>query len=265
MDIIIPKLPRYVNQFAGTVYDENPSLFRCGTASGAMCVDFAYPGHYDPYKVEHDAYVKLVGPDTPQDQNGVTDEKMLQFFKDYHVGVVYMRNLVLPGLNAGDYEPLLAEMEAQNRQGVIQFLSVQDESLLIDEATGASLHPGLHYGHAIVRLGFSDDGGFAYYFDPAAAQAQFDPASKSYKPVKISWHDSMVKARVNCVMAIMPPGVEPPPAGFSYQTGKWPAPKPTLDITKVLANLAAISSVGQQLTKLASDLATDVAALKSEV
>src|SRR5579859_8061265 len=100
-DILLPRLPRFVNQFAATVFDEHPSLFRCGTASGAICVDFAYPGHYDPYKVEHDEYVKLVGPDDPQDQNGVTDAKMEQFFADFHVGVIYMHDLVQHGLDTG--------------------------------------------------------------------------------------------------------------------------------------------------------------------
>lgn len=261
-DILIPRLPRFVNQFAASVYDEHPSLFRCGTAAGSICLDFAYPGHYDPYKVEHDEYQKLVGPDTPSDQNGVTDAKMEQFFADFRVGTIYMHDLVMQGFEQGEYAPLLAEIEAQNRQGVIQFLSVADESSLIDAKTGASLHPGLHYGHCIVRLGFSDDTGVGYYFDPAAAQAQFDPATKSYKPVEISWEASIVHAKVNCVFAIMPPGVPAPPAGFSYQHGTWPAAKPVIDFAKMLNNLNAIAGVGGQLTNLANDIAKDIAALK---
>lgn len=265
-DILIPRLPKYVNQFLGTVYDESPSLFRCGTAAGASCVDFAYPDRYDPYKVEHDEYVKLVGPDTPQDTNGVTDEKMMQFFADFHVGIIYMKDLVEQGLQSGDYSALHAEISAQNRNNpfVIQFMSVADESLLIDATTGASLHPGLHYGHCIVRLGFSTDQGYGFYWDPAAPQACTDPVNKTYRPVKISWQ-SMMSARINSCFAIMPPDVEPPPANFSFQHGTWPVPKPVFDIAATESTLSAAAHALQSALAAVMSVSHDLDALKGEV
>ena len=265
MDIIISRLPRYINQFASTPEAPHPSLFRCGTASGAMCVDFAYPNKFDPYLVEHEAYQKLVGPDVTSDQQGVTNAIMLAFFKDYGVGVVDMQSLVDQGLQHGDYEPLLHEIEAQNRQGVIQFLSVADESLLIDDATGASLHPGLHYGHCIIRLGFSDDSGYGLYFDPAAPQACTDPKSGKNIPVHISWAESMVKAHVNSCFAIMPPGVPVPPAGFSFQSGKWPVPKPVFDAAKAESTVNAMLQAIAALQSATANLANDLKALQGEV
>lgn len=275
-DILVQRLPKYVNQFLGTAYDQQPSLFRCGTAAGASCVDFAYPNQHDPYQIEHDEYVKLVGPDTPTDQNGVTDAKMEQFFADFHVGTIYMKDLVDQGLQSGDYSALYAEIEAQNRNEpfVIQFMSVADESLLVDATTGASLHPGLHYGHCVVRLGFSTDQGYGFYWDPAAPQACTDPVNKTYRPVKIPWQ-SLVSARINSCFAIMPPGVVPPPAGFSYQQGPWPvppAPKPVFDAAKAESTLSAAiqalqAGVAAQQAAAAAlgNLENDMAVLKGEV
>lgn len=262
---ILAKLPKYVNQFLPTIYAETPSLFRCGTAAGATCIDFAYPGRYDVYKLEHDLYVQLIGPDVPADKNGITPDEAARMFAEYHVGVLDLMPLVQHGLDTGDYEPLRAEMEAQNRAGVIQFMSVADESLLFDDSNGQSLHPNLHYGHCIVRLGFSDDGGYGLYFDPANPLACTNPQTHAYQPVKISWEHSIVKARPNFCYGIMPPGVPAPPAGFRYTESVWPKPKPVVDLDKVLSNLAAIGNVGQQLAALSAELAKDVGNLKSEV
>lgn len=265
VDIIIPKLPGYVNQFAHESYAPNPSLMKCGPAAGASCVDFAYPGRYDLYKLAHDEYVKLVGPDTASDKNGVGGDDMQRFFETFHVGVLDLMPLCQHGLDTGDYGPLHDEMEAENKQGVIQFLSVQDEERLINAKNGQSLHPGLHYGHCIVRLGFSDDGGYGLWFDPANPLACTDPVTHKNIPVEIDWAESIVKARPNFCFAIMPPGVAAPPAEFRYTAGTWPKIKPVVDLDKILSNLAAIGSVGQQLATISADLARDVANLKQEV
>ena len=265
-DIIISRLPKYVNQFAATSEAPKPSLFRCGTAAGAMCVDYAYPNKYDPYQVEHEAYQKYVGPDVNTDQNGVTNDIMLQFFKDYHVGVLDMQSLVDEGLRTGNYGPLYDEIEAQNKQGFIQFMSVADESLLIDDSTGASLHPGLHYGHCIVRLGFSTDQGYGLYFDPANAQACTDARTGKNVPVKISWSNSIVKARPNFAMAIMAPGVPAPPAGFSFQKAQWPAPaKPAPDLTKLAATLKSMGVTLGQMQTLIATFEDEVKAAQGEI
>jgi hypothetical protein len=265
MDILISRLPKYVSQFAPTSEAPHPSLFRCGPAAGAMCLDFAYPNKYDPYLIEHQEYVKLVGPDVASDQQGVTNAIMLKFFADYHIGVVDMQHLVDQGLQHGNYGPLYAEIEAQNRQGIIQFLSVADESLLIDDATGASLHPGLHYGHCIVRLGFSDDAGYGLYYDPAAPAQCTDPKTGKNVPVHISWSDSMAKAHINSCFAIMPPGVSVPPAGFSFQSGKWPAPKPTVDVDKILSTVGAMQQAIAAMASATQNLAADLKTLQGEV
>ena len=81
----------------------------------------------------------------------------------------------------------------------------------------------------------------------------------------ISWVDSIEPAHIVTAVAVMPHGVPQPPADFDWLHNTWPAPKPTLDIAKVLQNLQAIAQVGQQLTTLASDLAKDVSAIKQEV
>lgn len=260
-DIIVSRLPRYVNQFRDNSYDPNPSLFKCGPSAGSICADYAYPNKWDVNLLAHDMYVKLVGPDVASDQMGVTNQIMLQFFKDLSIGIIDMQSLVDTGLNTGDYSALYAEIEAQNRQGVIQFLSVADESLLIDDATGASLHPGLHYGHCIVRLGFSTDAGYGLYYDPANAQACTDPRTGQNVPVHISWSNSMVKAKINCCFAIMPPAVVPPPANFSYQHGTWPVPpKPALDLAKLVNNLESMSTT---LASMQANTSTTLAQMQN--
>lgn len=264
-DILISRLPKYVNQFAPTSEAPRPSLFRCGPAAGAICLDFNQPNKYDPYLIEHQEYTKLVGPDTTADQNGVTNAIMLQFFKDMDVPVIDMQSLVDHGLNTGDYEPLYKEIEAQNYQGIIQFMSVANESLLIDDATGASLHPGLSYGHCIVRLGFSDDQGYGLYYDPAAPQACTDPKTGKNEPVRISWSHSILQAKPNSCFAIMPPGVPTPPAGFSFQNTKWPAPKPTIDLVKAVANLDSMSQAAAAMQSALNSLSADLKALQGEV
>ncbi len=264
MDITISKLPTYVNQFLPTIYAEKPSLFRCGTASGAMCIDFAYPGHYDVYKLEHDLYVQLIGPDVKTDQNGITPEETAKMFSEYHVGILDLQALVDQGLQSGNYQALLDEIEAENRQGVIQFLSVADEALLINDANGQSLHPGLHYGHCLVRLGFSDDAGYGLYFDPANPLACTDPTNHTYVPVKIAW-ESLAKARVNFCYAIMPPGVAAPLADFRFTSGAWPKPKAVFDAAKAESTVAAMAQAAQALAQAAATLMSDLSALKEEV
>lgn len=229
-------------------------------------MDFAYPNKYDVNLIAHDEYVKYVGPDVPTDTNGVNANTMKKFFADFGVGIVDLQDLVNQGLQHGNYQPLLDEIEAQNRQGVIQFLSVADEALLIDDRTGASLHPDLHYGHCIVRLGFSTDQGYGLYFDPANAQACTDQKTGKNIPVKISWSNSIIKAKPNFAMAIMPPGVSAPPAGFSYQKGTWPAPaKPAPDLTKLSANLDSMASTLAQMQTFLTNLSNEIKAAQGEL
>jgi hypothetical protein len=265
-DIIVSRLPRFVDQFRHNSYDPSPSLFKCGPAAGAICTDFHYPDKYDVNLIAHNEYQKLVGPDVSSDQMGVTNSVMIQFFKDMNVPVIDMQELVNTGLNTGNYQPLYDEIEAQNKQGIIQFMSVADEALLIDDATGASLHPGLHYGHCIVRLGFSTDAGYGLYYDPANAQACTDPKTGKNVPVRISWSNSILKAKPNFCMAIMPPGVSLPPAQFSFQKGTWPAPaKPAPDLVKLASNLDSMSGTLKQMQSFLDSFSAELKAVQGDL
>lgn len=255
-DFLVKRLPAYVNQFAPSPWAQNPSGYRCVTASAAMALDFAYPGKHDPAQVEHDLYVKYAGPDVSSDHNGLTKDQLKEILTSFHVGFIDMDNLVQEGLN-GNPSPLLQEMEAQNKQNVLQIITVADESFLKEALTGKKLHNWVDNGlsHCFVRVGFSDDQGFGEYLEPAAPLFCQD-AQGHEKPVAIAWSD-IVSARVITCIAIMPYGVPVPPAGFSYQHGVWPVPpKPPVDVDKaeqaILALLAACqnqqAALQQQLT-----------------
>jgi hypothetical protein len=242
-DILVKRIPKYVNQFQPTVYDEDPSVDRCGTASAAMCLDFAYPNKYDPFKIEHDLYVKLAGADVPSNHKGVYYTDLLKFFDEMHVGYIDMSSLVEEGLKS-DIAPLYDEIEAQNRQGVIQLLLVEDESYLREAITNEKLHNWVDNGlaHYIVRDGFSDDQGYGFYLEPAA------PGFK--QPVKILWSKGIVPAKIAAAVAIMPPGVPVPPAGFSFQHGVWPEPpKPPVDTDKAMQAILALLAACQNQEK----------------
>lgn len=224
MDILVKRLPRYVNQFQPTIYAEHPSLYRCASASAAMCLDFAYPGKYNPFQVEHDLYTKYDGSDIASNHMGMTKEEIIKFFEDEHVGYIDMSDLVQEALN-GNINALYDEIEAQNRQGVIQFLTVGDESKLREAVTNEKLHNWTDNGlsHCIVRVGFSDNEGYGFYLEPAA------PAFCAKGPVKISWSKSIEPARIITAIAVLPDGIQAPPKGFRYTNGVYPKPKPVID------------------------------------
>lgn len=250
-DFLVKHLPRYVNQFAPSPFVHDPSGYRCVTATGAEAIDFAFPEKYNPVQIEHDEYVRYAGPDVPSDHNGLSKEQLLEILHRYHVGVIDMDALVQEGLH-GDTEALLEEIEAQNRQDVVQVITVEDESHLKHAKTGVSLHnwsDALNHGaHTFLRVGFSDDEGYGLYMEPAAPGFA--------QPVPIAWSDIVSGKVITCV-AIMPPGVEPPPAHFSYQHATWPTPppppKPPIDVDKaeqaILALLAACKNQEEALQK----------------
>lgn len=216
----------YVNQFAKFSWDSNPSLYRCMAACGAMVAEWAYPGRQwqtrfgknsDINQLEDEIYTELAGPDTRSDTSGITKAAMLGWLGKASIGVIDMQHYI----DLADMNGLRAEMEAQNRQGVLQFLCVNDESHLKLASNGSKMHNWADQGlkHAILRVGYSDSltaydhSNTAYYYDPASPS--------STRPTGISRND-INQAGIFVALAIMPPGVPPPPHGFSYQKGAWP-------------------------------------------
>ncbi len=240
------KLPsnfRYVPQF-----ETGKSQYRCVEASLSMAGQIAYPARYaNPQLLMSQIYQKYVGPDVVGDRNGTTREQTLEWLQAQNIGFIDMQHLI----DAGQIEELHAEISAQNRQDVCQIFSIGDESFLKHAKTGHTLHnwaDALNHGsHTMLRVGYSDDQGYAYYEEPAAAP-------NFSEPVPIMWQNFLDGKIVGCI-AIMPAGVKVPPAGFSFQNAKWPAPKPpviakdTVD-NAVAALLAALKNQEASLTAL---------------
>ena len=244
--IPLPSTFRYLNQFAPSQWAPSPSKYRCVSATAAMCAEIAYPGRWIPEELEHDLYVKWVGPDVATDTQGVAKQPVLDWFKSVNIGYIDLAGLL------SDDTALKAEIQAQNEQGVAQLITVADESKLYDAVTGVKLHNWADTGlsHCFLRVGFSDNQGYGLYYEPAAPGFT--------QPVPISWDNSIMPAGVITCVAIMPAGVPVPPAGFRYTSGKWPAPKPTFDAAKAESTLAAAIAALQNLSN-------DLAILKGEV
>ena len=252
-DFMVP-LPsnfRYVYQFsAGT------SQYKCVEASLAMAAQVAYPDRYsDPAKLMSQIYQQYVGPDVAGDRNGTTREQALAWLHSQNIGYIDMEPML------GNLDELKAEIQAQNLQHIPQIISIGDESFLKYAKTGQTLHnwaDALNHGsHAFLRVGFSDSEGWGYYMEPAAAP-------NFAEPVPIKWSDIEAGAVVGCI-AIMPPGVKPPPAGFSFQHGTWPAPKPVFDAVKAEATVAAMIQAMEAMKAALGNLGNDLAVLKGEV
>lgn len=251
-DFMVP-LPanwRYVYQFDGN------SQYKCVEASLAMAGQFAYPERYaNPAKLMSQIYTQYVGPDVAGDRNGTTRAQALEWLDSQHIGYIDMEPML------GNLDELLAEIQAQNEQNVPQMISIGDESFLKYARNGQTLHnwaDALNHGsHTFLRVGFSDNEGWAYYMEPAAAPSFAEP-------VPIKWSDIVAGAVVGCI-AIMPPGVPVPPAGFRYTTGKWPAPKPVFDAAKAESTLAAAMLALDAAKGALSNLSNDLATLKGEV
>jgi hypothetical protein len=244
------KLPgnfRYVYQFANGL-----SQYKCVEACLAMAGQIAYPTRYaHPTQVMSEIYSQYVGPDVASDTRGTTKEQALEWLHSQNIGSIDMEPML------GNLDELHAEMQAQNRQNVPQIITIGDESFLHDAKTGHTLHnwsDALNHGaHTMLRVGYSDSSGAAYYMEPAAAP-------NFAEPVAISWQNFLDGHVVGCI-AIMPHGVPTPPAGFSFQHGTWPAPKPpafVFDKAKAESTLAAAMAA---LASLQHDLDT----LKEEV
>lgn len=250
------KLPgnfHYVYQFA-----TGKSQYKCVEASLAMAGQIAYPDRYaNPTQLMSQIYEKYVGPDVTSDRNGTTRDDAIAWLKSQGIGFIDMQHLI----DAGQIDELHNEIQAQNKQNVCQIFSIGDESFLKSAKTGLTLHnwaDALNHGsHTMLRVGYSDNQGWAYYYEPAAAP-NFE------EPVPIAWKDFLDGGIVGCI-AIMPHGVPVPPAGFSYQTGVWPKPKPVFDAAKAESTVAAMVQALDAMKVAMGNLANDLAALKEEV
>ena len=264
---VLVKLPpsfRYLNQFAPSKWASNPSLMLCGETCAAMAAEFAYPGRYVPEQLIEELCVKFTNqPDIRSNPWGTTRGELDDWFsqKDVGIGHIDMSALV-DEFNKGNKDLLHNEITAQNQQNVPQILAVADESYLVEYGTGKNLHPWVNkddpnhtvYGHVIFRVGYGEE--YGWYMEPAAPGFSH--------PVKIGW-DDVEKAGIVTCLAIMPHGVPVPPADFSFQHGIWPAPKPTLDVTKALNTIGAMQQALDAMKAAMGNLANDVSALKQEV
>ncbi len=258
MDHIIPlgNNFQYVNQFQPSTWAPHPSNDRCVTATMAMLGEVAYPGRWNPPQLEDQLYTRFAGPDIPTNEQGLTKANVLKWFDEVGIGYIDLASLI-----GGDMEALLQEIEAQNKQGVPQLLTVADESKLYDARTGAKLHNWVDVGlsHCFMRAGFSDSDGYGLYFEPAAPGFQ--------QPVPIAWRGeySIATAGIITALAVMPHGVQVPPAGFRYTSGTWPAPKHVFDQAKAESTLAAALIALDAARGALTNVTNDLAALKEEV
>jgi hypothetical protein len=251
------KLPsnfRYVYQFDGN------SQYKCVEASLAMAGQIAYPDRYaNPAKLMSQIYVKYVGPDVVGDRNGTTREQAIDWLKSQNIGYIDYQPLI----DAGEISKLHDLMTAMNKQNVPQIISIGDESFLKSAKTGHTLHnwaDALNHGsHTMLRVGFSDSEGFAYYMEPAASPSFAEP-------VPIEWQNFLDGKVVGCI-AIMPHAVSVPPAGinFDWANQQWPAPKPKFDAAKAENTIAAIQQALDAMKAAMGNLANDLSVLKEEV
>ena len=250
--IPLPSSFRYVNQFSPSTWAPAPSHDRCATASTAMLAEIAYPGRWIPEELEHDLYQQMAGPDVASDTNGIPPKPLLDWFAKVGIGVIDLSSRL------SNLDDLRNEMEAMNKQGLPQLVEILDESKMKNAKTGAPLYswPSSGLVHYIVRAGYSDNEGYGLYFDPAAPGFQ--------QPIPVAWTD-VVAAGVYFACAIMPAGVPVPPAGFSYQTGVWPKPKPVFDQAKAESTLTAALQALDAVSGALNNLKNDVDALKTEV
>lgn len=223
-------------------FTKGNSLYRCVAFVLAALSAFAYPKKFAGANLNTLAsgiYQHYAGQDIDTNTNGLTKEQAVDYLNAAHIGYVDLQHLVDQG---GDYEALRLEMAAMNRQGVPQLLTIADESHLHYAPNGQKLHNWNDAGlsHCIVRLGMDEHDTVGYYLDPAA------PVPPFTYPTPIKWED-IVACRPITALGIMPPGVEAPPAGFSYQNAKWPTPEPVVNLDNAASTLHSISSAMDQL------------------
>lgn len=269
-DHIIPLPPhwQYLNQFKPSSWAPHPSGYRCVAASALMAAEVAYPNAFNPEEAEHAFYEKYAGPDVTSDHQGIGKESLLSWFRDNHIGYIDLQDII----DSGDTELLREEITAQNRQRVLQVISVADESHLKYALNGAKLHNWNDAGmaHCFIRLGFSDNKGYGFYAEPAAAGFSYDDAG-NWQPIPIEWKD-ILAGRITSMIAVMPAGVPEPPKGFRYHRGpglpdnEWPVPpKPPVDKTAVLDSLRAYKAKADEIRKEEDTFFTALMQLLGEV
>lgn len=238
--ITLPGNFHYVYQF-----QTGKSQYRCVEACLAMAGQIAYPSRYaDPVALMDQIYTQYVGPDVAGDRNGTTPSEALAWLQSQHIGSIEM--------DVSDVNALHTEIQQMNLAGVPQLISIGDESYLHHAKTGLPLHNWAdqynHGSHTMLRVGFSDSEGFAYYYEPAAAP-------NFSEPVPIAWQDFLDGKIVGCI-AIFPHGMtEYPPK----------PPVPPFDRAKAELTLTAALTALQAAMAGAENVLQDLQALKGEI
>ncbi len=232
-DILIqlPASFKYLNQFVPTP-STAPLVNRSMASSLAMAAELVFPGRDVPEELE-----RII--------TASSSAEALDWLTKYGITFIDLQPLV-EEFQRGNAAALHGEIMAQNSQQVAQIISVADESKLFDD-TGKKLHSWADTGqpHTMLRVGYSTDQGYGLYFEPAAPGFA--------QPVHIPW-THLVEANVSAAVAILPGGVEAPPAGFSFQSGQWPTPKPTLNLPAAQEALHILEQVIQTMASATTAL-----------
>ncbi len=235
--ITVPDSFAFVNQYASNKFAKKPSKSRCVTASVAMTMEIVAPNRWNPEQLEDELYVQWAGPDVASDTQGIDISKVLPWFQQQGIPFVDLTPLL-----STDDTQLRHTMERMNLMGIPQILTVEDESKLCDIA-GHKLHNWADQGegHAFVRVGFSDSDGGGLYYEPAAPGFE--------QPVRISWANSIVPAKLHNVFAVIPVAFGQPPVDFDWLTQEWPRKVEQPDLatvhTALQTALASMDAVNQ--------------------
>lgn len=218
-------------------YQPYRSRFRGMASALAALSAFARPGTWhDLDELAHQIQQQYAGNDDAANTNGLAREQALDWLARNQIGVVDLQE----HLDRNDMESLRQIMAAMNRNGIPQLLLVADDTQLVLATNGAKLHnwrDGSGENGCLVRLGLEEHQPVGYYLDPAC------PCPPFPYPTPIEWK-SVLDSKLLAVIAVMPSGVDVPPADFNWFLAgvQWPQPKPVMDLTSVAASVAALSA-----------------------
>jgi len=230
--IHLPSNFRYVYQF-----QSGKSQYRCVEACLAMAGQIAYPTRYaDPVALMDEIYTQYIGADTSSDTKGTNAQQAIAWLTSQHIGHM--------ALDVSDPNALHAQLQEMNLAGVPQLLTIGNESFLHDAKTGNILHnwsSALNQGsHTMLRVGYSDNEAWGYYYEPAAAP-------NFAEPVAIPWSDFLQGGIVGCI-AIFPSGMNEYP----------PKPKPTFDKSAAVSGIHSVLTALEGIKLAVTELETNI-------
>jgi hypothetical protein len=232
--IHLPEHFSYTYQF-----QNGRSQYTCVAACLSAIAQISYPGRWQsPIALMHDIYTTYAGQDIPSNEQGMTHDEAMNWLHSVTIGAIDMNHLI------SNKALLRAELDAQNKQNVCQLITIADESKLrYARSLSERLHNWADKGlsHAILRVGYSDSSGVAYFEEPAAGLA-------FPHPLPILWSD-IEAAGIQTCLATMPHSVSVPPVDFSFQKGVWPAPKLVVDVNQAIATTRALRAANKDKTQ----------------